>query len=339
MDKVINISLRRRQILLGLAATPLVVAVPGLHAQGIDPLPSWRNTPTRKAILNFVAAVTNSEGKGYVEPENRIAVFDNDGTLWSEQPFYFQFYFMADQVKALAPQHPEWQDNPAYKALMAHDMQAIEKIGMKPLLELLAVANAGMTTQQYSKTIDDWLFTSRHARFNRRYTDLTYQPMRELLAYLNANFFKNFIVSGGGIEFMRVWTKNAYDIPPERVIGSIAEVEFSIKDGTPVLTRLPKVEFVNDGPGKPVGIYRNIGRQPIAAFGNSDGDLQMLQWTAGGRGPRLMALVHHTDAKREWAYDRDSHVGKLDKALDEANAKGWTVIDMQRDWAKVFAFE
>ena len=334
----IDFSARRRLFLRGMAAAPLIVHAPMILAAN-DPLPSWRNTPTKQAILDFVATVTNTEGKGYVEPDSRIAVFDNDGTLWAEQPFYFQFYFMIDQLKAAAPQHPEWKDNPAYKALMAHDMHAIETMGVKPLLELLAVSNTGMTTEQYSKTIDDWLFASRHPRFNRRYTDLVYQPMRELLAFLQANWFKNFIVSGGGAEFMRVWAKKAYDVPQERVIGSLAEVEFAMQDGKPVLKRLPKIGFVNDGPGKPVGIYRNIGRQPIAAFGNSDGDLQMLQWTSGGHGPRLMALVHHTDAKREWAYDRNSHVGRLDKALDEAQAKGWTVIDMQRDWAKVFAFE
>lgn len=331
-----NFSGLRRQFIQAALAAPLLLALPAWAA---DALPSWRDGPAKQEIIKFVTSVTDTNAKTYVKPDERIAVFDNDGTLWSEQPFYFQIYFMADQVRAAAPKHPEWQDLPEFKALMARDMPALMKIGPKPVLELLALANSGMTTEEYDKAIDDWIYFSRHPRFNRPYTDLAYQPMKELLRYLEMNFFKNFIVSGGGVEFMRVWSKRVYDIPPERVIGTVGGVKFEEKDGKPVLIKLPKLEFLDDGPGKPVGIYRSIGRQPIFAFGNSDGDLQMLQWTAAGKGPRFMGLVHHTDEKREWAYDRTSHIGKLDKALDAAQANGWTVVDMKQDWAKVYAFD
>jgi phosphoglycolate phosphatase-like HAD superfamily hydrolase len=326
----------RRQFIQGAVAVSLAFTLPAWAA---DALPSWRDGPAKQAIIKFVTSVTDTNAKTYVKPDDRIAVFDNDGTLWSEQPFYFQIYFMADQVRAAAPKHPEWNELPEFKALMARDMPALMKIGPKPVLELLALANSGMTTEEYDKAIDDWIFFSRHPRFNRPYTDLAYQPMKELLRYLEMNFFKNFIVSGGGIEFMRVWSQRVYNIPPERVIGTVGGVKLEEKDGKPVLTKLPKMEFLDDGPGKPVGIYRSIGRQPIFAFGNSDGDLQMLQWTAAGKGPRFMGLVHHTDEKREWAYDRTSHIGKLDKALDAALANGWTVVDMKKEWAKVYAFD
>jgi len=283
--------------------------------------------------------VSDPRSRDFVAPGERIAVFDNDGTLWSEQPLYFQFVFMLDQVKAVAPKHPEWKDNPAFQALVAHDMAALEKLGHKPVLELLAVANSGMTVGEYDETIRDWLATARHPKFKRPYTDLVYKPMQELLAYLRANGFRTFIVSGGSVEFMRPWAEAAYGIPPEQVVGSQMEVKFEMKDGEPVLTREAKIAFVDDGPGKPVGIYRHIGKRPIAAFGNSDGDLQMLQVTAAGEGRRLVLIVHHDDADREFAYDRDSHIGKLDKAWDEARAKKWIVVSMKRDWKKVFAFQ
>jgi phosphoglycolate phosphatase-like HAD superfamily hydrolase len=266
-------------------------------------------------------------------------VFDNDGTLWAEQPLYFQLAFMLDQVKAAGPRHPEWKDDPAFRALVAHDQKALAAMGLKPVLKLLAVANSGMTVAAYDKTIRDWLATAKHPKFDRPYTDLVYVPMQELLTYLRSNGFKTFIVSGGSIEFMRPWAEKVYSIPPEQIIGTISETKFTVTNGKPVLTRLPKIDFVDDGPGKPVGIYRGIGRQPIFAFGNSDGDWQMLQWTAGGTGPRFMGLVHHTDATREFAYDRQSKIGKLDKALDDAMAKGWTVVDMKNDWSKVFSFQ
>jgi phosphoglycolate phosphatase-like HAD superfamily hydrolase len=319
-------------------ATLLLCAllVEGAWAQ---PLPSWNDGPARQAIVKFVGEVTAPGAPTFVPVEQRIAVFDNDGTLWAEQPLYFQFVFMLDQVKAAAPKHPEWKSDPAFKALVAHDRGALAQMGVKPVLKLLAVANSGMTTAQYDKTIRDWLTTARHPKFNRPYTDLVYAPMQELLAYLRQNGFKTFIVSGGSIEFMRPWAEKAYGIPPEQIVGSITDTKLETQGGKPVLVRMPKVDFVDDGPGKPVGIYRAIGRQPIFAFGNSDGDWQMLQWTAAGEGPRFMGLVHHTDAQREFAYDRQSKIGRLDKALDDANARGWTVVDMKQDWSRVFAFE
>jgi len=309
------------------------------QAQPVDPLPSWNDGATKARILAFVQAVTDKNSKDYVPPEARVATFDNDGTLWSEQPLYFQFAFALEQVKAAAPKHPEWKNNPAFKALMAQDHAALAKLGTKPVLELVAAANTGMTPEAYDKTIKDWLASARHPRFKRPYTDLVYRPMQELLAYLRANGFKTWIVSGGGIEFMRAWAESAYGIPPEQVIGSIAEIKWDMRDGKHVLVRQPKLAFMNDGPGKPMGIYRAIGRRPIAAFGNSDGDLQMLQYTASGDGARLMVLVHHTDAVREYAYDRTSHIGKLDKALDAAAAEGWTVVDMKNDWKRIYPFE
>lgn len=298
-------------------------------------LPSWRDGAARQAIQKFVAGVTRMGSPDYVKPADRIAVFDNDGTLWSEQPLYFQFVFLLDQVKAAAPKHPEWKNNPAYKALVAGDHAALAG-QQKPLLQLVAVANSGMTVEEYDKTIRDWLAKARHPKFNRPYTDLVYQPQQELLAYLRANGFKTFIVSGGTIEFMRPWVEKAYGIPPEQVIGSTQEVRYEVRDGQPVLIRLPKIDFVDDGPGKPVGIYREIGRRPILAFGNSDGDLQMLQYTAGGSGATLELLVHHDDAAREFAYDRQSKIGKLDKAWDEALARHWIVVSMKDDWKTIY---
>lgn len=323
-----------RRLLCGLA---LLLAATTAWAQA---LASWNEGPTRARILAFVQAVTDKAGKDYVEPAQRVAVFDNDGTLWSEQPLYFQFQFMLEHLKAEAPKHPEWKDDPAFKALVAKDHAALKKLGLRPLMRLLAKAHSGMTTEAYDKIIRQWLETARHPRFNRPYTDLTFLPMREVLDYLRENGFKTYIVSGGSIEFMRPWAEKAYGIPPEQVVGSISEVKYQVKDGQPALVRSPNLmQFVDDGPGKPVGIYRAIGQRPLAAFGNSDGDLQMLQYTAAGSGSRLALIVRHTDGDREWAYDRQSKIGKLDKALDEADAKGWTVVDMKKDWKKVYAFE
>ncbi len=302
-------------------------------------LPSWNEGETKARIVTFVQAVTDKKGREYVPPAERVAVFDNDGTLWSEQPLYFQFVFALDQVKAAAPKHPEWKGNAAFKALAAHDHAALAKLGHKPILELIAAGNSGMTVGEYDRTIRDWLAKARHPKFNRPYTDLTFLPMKELLAYLRANGFKTYIVSGGSVEFMRPWAQKAYGMPPEQVIGSQQEVKFEMKDGKPVLTREPKFAFIDDGPGKPVGIYRHIGKRPIAAFGNSDGDLQMFQFTAAGEGQRLILIVHHDDAGREFAYDRQSHIGKLDKALDEAKANNWIVASMKSDWKRIFAFQ
>jgi phosphoserine phosphatase len=305
----------------------------------LDPLPSWNNTPTKRAILEFVGRVTDSKSPDYVPPEDRIATFDNDGTLWSEKPLYFQFVFALDRVKALAPSHPEWKDEPAFKAALEGNIPALLETGEKGALQVLMVSHAGMTTTEYEQIVRDWIKTARHPRFNRPYTDLVYQPMLELLAYLRAQGFKTYVVSGGGIDFMRSWIEPIYGIPPEQTIGSSIKTRFEIKEGNPVLVRLPEVDFVDDKAGKPVGIQRFIGRRPIAAFGNSDGDLEMLQYTTGGPGARFALIVHHTDAEREWAYDRDSDVGRLDKALDEATAKGWTIVNMKRDWRVVYSFD
>jgi phosphoglycolate phosphatase-like HAD superfamily hydrolase len=328
----------RRVLLAALLAVAQIVP-PSAIAQDTkpDPLPSWNAGATKSAIVDFVGRVTKEGGPDYVPPEARIATFDNDGTLWAEQPMYFQLAFALDRIKALAPQHPEWKDTQPFKGVLEGDNKALEASGEKGLLQIIAATHAGMTTAEFAKTVEDWIKTARHPRFNRLYTELVYQPMLELLAYLRSNGFKTFIVSGGGVEFMRPWTEKVYGIPPQQVVGSSGVVKFEMgANGKPVLIKEAKVEFVDDGPGKPVGINRFIGRRPIFAFGNSDGDQQMLEWTAAGDGARFMGLVHHTDAEREWAYDRDSHVGKLDKALDEATAKGWIVVDMKNDWNAVF---
>jgi len=329
----------RRVELRRAAAFLCALAIAAAASAQSPALSSWNDGEAKTRILDFVRAVTDPKGKDFVAPADRIAVFDNDGTLWAEQPLYFQALFMLDQVKAAAPKHPEWKDNPAFKALVAQDKAAIEKMGMKPVLELLAQANSGMTVAEYDATIRNWLATARHPKYQRPYTELTYLPMRELLDYLRANGFSTFIVSGGSVEFMRPWAEKAYGIPPEQVIGSQMEVKFEMKDGKPVLTREAKIAFVDDGPGKPVGIYRHIGKRPILAFGNSDGDFQMLQVTTAGEGRRLGLIVHHDDAAREYAYDRQSHIGKLDKALDAAPANHWIVVSMKSDWKKVFAFD
>jgi len=324
---------------LGGAAFLLACAV-GIAAAQPDALPSWADGAAKKSITDFVARVTAQGGADFVPPAERIATFDNDGTLWAEQPVYFQLAFAFDRVRALAPQHPEWKTKLPFRALLEKDMRAFAATGDKGIVEIVAATHAGMTTEEFSKSVLDWIATALHPRFNRPYTELVYRPMLELLSYLRANGFKTFVVSGGGVEFMRPWMEKVYGIPPEQVIGSSGVVKFQqVADGRPVLMKLAKVEFIDDGPGKPVGINRFIGRRPVFAFGNSDGDLQMLQWTAAGPGARFMGLVHHTDAEREYAYDRRSKIGKLDKALDEAAAKGWTIADMKRDWKTVFSFQ
>jgi len=300
-----------------------------------DPLPSWRDGTAKQSILKFVADITREGAPNYVPPAQRIAVFDNDGTLWSEQPIPVQLVFLLDQVKAAAPDHPEWKNNPAFKALVAHDSTALAT-HQKELLQLIAAANSGMTVETYDQTVRNWLATARDRKFNRPYTALVYQPQLELLAYLRASGFKTYIVSGGTIDFMRPWSQQVYGIPPEQVIGSSQAVKYEPRDGHPVLVRLPKLDFIDDGPGKPVGIYRHIGRRPILAFGNSDGDLQMLEYTAGGSGESLELLVHHDDESREFAYDRQSKLARLDKAWDEAIARGWTVVSMKDDWKAIY---
>jgi phosphoglycolate phosphatase-like HAD superfamily hydrolase len=305
-----------------------------------DELPSWNDTAPKKAIVAFVERVTKQGAPDFVPPAERIATFDNDGTLWAEQPIYFQLAFALDRVKALAPQRPEWNTKEPFASLLKGDLKGALAGGEPAIFEIVMATHAGMTSEEFHKVVLDWVATARHPRFNRPYTDLVYQPMLELLAYLRGNGFKTFIVSGGGIEFMRPWVERVYGIPPEQVVGSSGVTKFQMgPDGKPMLMKEPKVEFIDDGPGKPVGINRFIGRRPIFAFGNSDGDHQMLQWTAAGSGARFMGIVHHTDAEREWAYDRQSHVGKLDKALEEANQRDWTVVDMKKDWKRIFAFE
>jgi len=315
------------------AALTLTTAV----ARPADPLPSWNEGPAKKSIVAFVTKVTTKGSLDFVSPAERIATFDNDGTLWAEQPMYFQLFFALDRVKAVAPQHPEWKDQEPFASLLRGDLQALLAGGEKAILEIVMATHAGMTTQEFEEIVRDWIATARHPITKRPYTEMVYQPMLELLAYLRANGFKTFIVSGGGIEFMRPWAEKVYGIPPEQVVGSSIRTKFELRDGQPVLLRLPEITFIDDGPGKPVGINQHIGRRPLAAFGNSDGDLQMLQWTAAGAGPRLCLYVHHTDNEREWAYDRVSHIGKLDKGLDEAMRQGWTVVDMKKDWKIVFA--
>ena len=310
-----------------------------VQAAVTQPLASWNDGPAKQAIVRFVADVTTQGASTFVAPGERIAVFDNDGTLWAEQPLAFQAMFMLDRIKAMAPQHPEWKDREPFKSILAGDVKTALAGGEKAVAEMLAATHAGMTTDEFAAQVTEWLATARHPRFKRPYTDLVYQPMLELLAYLRDNGFKTFIVSGGGIEFMRPWTEKVYGIPPEQVIGTQGKLEFEMRDSKPVLVKLPQVDLLDNEAGKPVGIQKHIGRRPIAAFGNSDGDLQMLQWTMAGPGPRFALIVHHTDAEREWAYDRQSNMGPLDKAWDEAKAKRWTVVDMQRDWKKIFAFQ
>ena len=335
--------LSRRILLSALAVAPAVIGPlrsTSASAQGGDALPSWNDGTTKQSITNFVARVTTQGGPDFVPMDQRIATFDNDGTLWIEQPMYVQLAFILDRVKALAPQNPGWKTKQPFKAVLDGDLRALAASGEKGLMQLMAVTHAGMTSEEFAKIASDWIASARDQRFKRPYTELVYQPMLELLAYLRANGFKTFIVSGGGIEFMRPWAEKIYGIPPEQVVGSSIKTRFEMRDGRPVLFRLPEINFIDDKTGKPVGISQHIGRRPIAAFGNSDGDLQMLQWaTMGGSGARLGLIVHHTDAEREYAYDRKSQVGKLDLALDAAAVNRWTVVDMKQDWKRIFAFQ
>ena len=322
-----------------LAAAVLAVVLGVSAAWAQDPLPSWNEGATKAAIIDFVTAVTDESNKDYVLPVERIATFDNDGTLWVEAPLYTQIMFAFDRVKAMAPDHPDWKDKPALKAVLDGDMKAVAKAGKKGLEEILMVTHAGMTTDEFAKLVSDWIVTAEHPKLKRKYTDLTYQPMKELIAYLQDNGFKTYIVSGGGVEFMRPWTEKAYGIVPERVIGSSIVTEFKMQDGKPVLVRQPKVFFLDDKEGKAIAIQKFIGRRPIASFGNADHDIPMLQWTLAGDRRRLGMLVHHTDADREFAYDRKSIVGTLGKGIDDAPKGGWHLIDMKKDWKRVFLFD
>jgi hypothetical protein len=319
-----------------LMAITLAAALALALSAAAEPLPSWNEKQAKRAIVDFVQRVTSDGGPDFVPMQKRIAVFDNDGTLWIEKPMYVQLAFALDRLKALALTHPEWKDKQPFKAALEGDLKTVAAGGEHALLELIMATHAGMTTDAFARVVKDWLATAKHPRFNRPYTELVYQPMLELLTYLRANGFKTYIVSGGGIEFMRPWTEKVYGIPPEQVIGSSIKTRFELSDGKPVLVRLPEINFIDDKAGKPVGIHMHIGRRPIAAFGNSDGDLQMNQWTTAGSGARFGLIVHHTDAEREYAYDRQSSVGRLDKALEMAKRQGWTVVDMKQDWKRIF---
>jgi hypothetical protein len=302
-------------------------------------LPSWNEGATKQSILDFVAAVTGEGSPDFVPPAERIATFDNDGTLWVEHPMYTQLVFVLDRVNALAPQHPEWKDTQPFKAALEGDMKTLAASGEHGLLALVLATHSGMTVNEFEKIVLDWIATARDPRFKRPYTELAYLPMIELLGFLRASGFKTFIVSGGGIEFMRPWTERVYGVPPEQVVGSSIKTKFQMRDGRPELFRTAELNFIDDNVGKPVGINEYIGRRPIAAFGNSDSDLEMLQWTTMAGGRRLGLIVHHTDAEREYAYDRDTSFGRLDKALDAAALNKWTVVDMKNDWKRIFAFQ
>jgi phosphoglycolate phosphatase-like HAD superfamily hydrolase len=318
------------------AAFIAAVAFTTTIARAADPLPSWNDGPAKQAIITFVEKVTTPGSPDFVPVPERIATFDNDGTLWCEKPVPVQLFFALDRVKALAPQHPEWKDKEPFASLLKGDLKTAAAGGERAILELVMATHTGMTTGEFEKIVKDWIATAKHPQTGKRFTEMVYQPMLEVLAYLRASGFKTFIVSGGGIEFMRPWAEQAYGIPPEQIVGSSVKTKFELRDGQPVLMRLPELNFNDDKGGKPVGINQHIGRQPIAAFGNSDGDLQMLQYTGAGKGPRFCLYVHHDDAAREYAYDRTDHLAKLDKGLDEAAAKGWTVVSMKDDWKSVF---
>jgi len=305
-----------------------------------DTLPSWNDGPARRSLVEFVTTITKPDSPEFVPMAERIAVFDNDGTLWAEQPTFFQALFAFDRIRQLAPQHPEWKTREPFASVLRGDEESALDQGMHALVEMAMASDAGTTTEEFETIVRDWIATARHPKTGKLYTEMVYQPMLELLAYLRANGFKTFIVSAGGIEFMRVFSERVYGVPPEQVIGTSIRTKFELRDGKPALVRLPEINFIDDGEGKPVGIQMHIGRRPLAAFGNADGDLQMFQWTAAGSGPRFCLYVHHTDADREWAYDRkSSSFGRLDKGLDEAQAKGWTLVDMKNDWNTTFAFE
>jgi hypothetical protein len=318
----------------------LAIAFAGLSTlRAQDPLPSWNDTAPKKAIISFVEKVTKEGSSDFVPPAERIATFDNDGTLWCEKPLPVQLFFTLDRVKALAPQHPEWKTKEPFASLLKGDVKGAFAGGEHAILEIMAATHSGMTVTEFEKIVADWIATAQHPKFKRPYTECVYQPMLELVAYLRANGFKTFIVSGGGIEFMRPWTEKVYGIPPEQVVGSSGKTKFEMRDGTPVLLKLPAVNFIDDKDGKPVGINEHIGRRPVMAFGNSDGDLQMLQWTAASSGSRYCLYVHHDDAEREYAYDRKDALAKFDQGWDEAVAKGWTVVSMKDDWKTIFPFE
>lgn len=306
------------------------------NVQDDDPLPSWNEGSNKKAIIDFVKAAVTKGSNSFVKMSDRIAVFDNDGTLWAEQPLYFQFLFAIDRVKLLAPKHPEWKTKEPFKSVLAGNMKGLMASGEKGLMQIIASTHAGMTTDEFNQTVKDWFKTAKHPKTKRPYNEMVYLPMLELLNYLRANGFKTFIVSGGGIDFMRAFVTEAYGIPPDQVVGSMGKLKYELRNGKPVLVKLPAVDFIDDKEGKPMGIQKFIGQRPVMAFGNSDGDFQMLEWTTADTPPRFALIVHHDDAAREWAYDRGSHIGKLERGLDEASKRGWVLVSMKNDWKKIF---
>ena len=304
-----------------------------------DPLPSWNDTKSKTRIIEFVKVVTDKVSPNYIPPSERIATFDNDGTLWSEQPFYFQIFFVFDRIKAMAPSHPKWKKDKLIQAVINNDLEKVRKYGAEGLGKLMGLTQAGMTTDEFDPIVKEWIKTARHPVTGKKFTEMVFQPMLELIDFLKDNDFKVYIVSGGGIDFMRPWTETVYGIPTEQVIGSRQKLEYEKVNGKPVLMKMTDIEFVDDGPNKPIAIHQIIGKRPVISFGNSDGDLQMLEWTWAGNGKRLSAYIHHTDAKREWAYDRNSKIGTLDKGLDEAAEKGWLVVDMKKDWEVIYPYD
>jgi hypothetical protein len=319
-----------------LQITSVICACLAFGSVQAEHLRSWNEGSSKSAIYSFVKKTTTAGSPEFIEPEDRIAVFDNDGTLWAEQPFYFQLAFAIDRIKALAPLNPEWKDKEPFRSILSGDIKAVLAGGEKSILELVMATHAGMSTDEFEIIVKDWITSAKHPETDKLYKQMVYKPMLELLEYLHLNGFKTYIVSGGGVEFMRPWVNTVYGIPPEQVLGSRVKLNLEIRDNKPLLVKLPEIDFIDDGPGKPIGIQQLIGRRPVMAFGNSDGDLQMLDWTCSAVGPRFCLYLHHTDAEREWAYDRESHIGKLDKGLDAANTKGWTVVDKKKDWNRVF---
>lgn len=321
-----------------LATAPLLLLfIPALSLA--DPLPSWNDGTTKTAIVDFVEKVTHKGSPDFVEESQRIATFDNDGNLWAEQPVYFQLIYAIDQVKKMAPQHPEWKTEEPFASILKGDRRKVMASGKEGLMKILAATHANMTAEEFQSNVRDWLNTAKHPKTGQPYNKMVYQPMLELLDYLRANGFKTFIVSGGGVDFMRVFAEQTYGIPPDQVVGSSIKAKYEVRDGKPVIIKLPEINLVDDKEGKPVGIHQYIGQRPIFAAGNSDGDYQMMEWTTAGDGPRFGLLLHHTDGDREWAYDRKSHIGQLNKGLDDAGEKGWTVIDMKNDWKVIFPFD
>jgi len=315
---------------------PLLASLALAITASADPLPSWNAGASKKAIVSFVEKTTTAGSPDYVVPAERIAVFDNDGTLWAEQPLYFQAIYIFDRIKELAPQHPEWKTKEPFASVLKDDTKGALAAGEHGLIEMAMATHAGITTDEFDKSVRDWITTARHPQTKRPYNEMVYQPMLEVLVYLRANGFKTCIVSGGGIDFMRVFAEEVYGIPPEQIIGSSIKAGYELRDGKPVIVKLPEMNFIDDKQDKPVGIHQHIGRRPLAAFGNSDGDFQMIEWSTAGEGARFGLIVHHDDAEREWAYDRESHIGKLDRGLDEGPKRGWTIVSMKNDWKSIF---